>query len=61
MAVELVQPARDRDVLLAAVQAGHLVLDSEFFTFEAAEDRLIGQRTVHFVINLSLEMGMLAT
>ena len=61
MAVELVQPARDRDVLLGAVQAGHLVFDSEFFTLEAAEDRLIGQRAVHFVVNLSLEMGMLAT
>jgi hypothetical protein len=60
--VALVQPARYGDTLLrGVVQSGHLVFESEFFTLEAAEHRLIGQRTVHFVIDLSLEMGMLAT
>ena len=61
MVVEIVQPARYHHVLLDAVYTGHLVFDTEFFTLEAGENKLIGQRSVHFVINLSLEMGMLAT
>jgi hypothetical protein len=57
-----VQPAGYGDPLLrGVVQLGHLVFQSEFFALETAEYRLIGQRTVHFVIDLSLEVGMLAT
>ena len=60
--VALVQPARYGDTLLGGVvEPGHLVFEAEFFALETAEYRLIGQRTVHFVIDLSLEVSMLAT
>jgi hypothetical protein len=57
----LVQAAAWRRRRSAVAQAGHLVLDFQFFSLEAGKEQVIRQRAVHLSVDLLLEKSVLVS